>query len=98
MTNLARFESSMISLLSHLRIDKKRYPGDDYKQARGEVISHHIERHFPGQHDLEARHAVVHVEGGVLFVLSRERVDLYIVVQDGADGVLLGWSELVLED
>ena len=98
MTNLARFESSMISLLSHLRIDKKRYPGDDYKQARGEVISHHIERHFPGQHDLEARHAVVHVEGRVLLVLGRERVDLYVVVQDGPHRLLLHWYELVHED
>ena len=83
---------------SHLWIDKKWYPGDDYKEAWGQVVCHHVEGHFPGQDDFKSRHAVVHVEGRVLLVLRGERVDLDVIVQDGPDGLLLDRNELVFED
>ena len=59
-------------------------------------ISFH--RDLPSQHQLEARHRVVHVEGGVLLVLGDQGVNLDVIVEDGPDRLLLGRHKLVLED
>ena len=50
------------------------------------------------QHQLEARHGVVHVEGRVLLVFGDQGVNLNVVVEDRPDRLLLGGHELVLED
>ena len=42
-----------------------------------------IEIHKPGENQLEAGHAVVHVEGGVAGVFGLQGVNVDIVVQDG---------------
>jgi hypothetical protein len=36
--------------VAYLRVDKEGYPGDNYEEARGEVVGHHVEGHLPGQH------------------------------------------------
>ena len=44
----------------HLRINEEGNPADDDKETRGEIIGHDVERHLPGEQQLEARGAVVH--------------------------------------
>ena len=58
----------------------------------------HFYRDLSCQHQLEARHGVVHVKGRVLLVLRDQGVNLNVIVEDRPDRLLLGGHELVLED
>ena len=83
---------------SHLRVDEEGYPADHDEEAGGQVVGDHVEGHFPGEDQLEARHRVVHVEGRVLLLLGVQGVDLYLVVEDGPHRLLLHRDELIVED
>ena len=83
---------------SHLRVNEEWDPRDDHEEARGQVVGDHVEGGLPGQHQLEARHRVVHVEGLVARVLGGQGVDVDVVVQDGPDGFLFRRQELISEN
>lgn len=54
-----------------------------------------VDAYLAREDELEAGHRVVHVEGRVARVLGVEGVDVDVVVQDGADGLLLHGDKLV---
>ena len=81
----------------YLRINEKGNPAHNNKKSGGQVVSYNIEGCLPREHQLEARHGVVHVERGVAGVLGVERVDVDIIVEDGSDGLLLDWDEFISE-
>ena len=92
------YATSISPLLTHLRVDEEADPRDDDEEPRGEVVGDDVEGDLPGQHHLEAGHAVVHAQGHVVGLVGPEVVDLDLVVQDGLDGILLVGHELVGED
>ena len=85
-------------LVPHLWINQEWDPAHDNKEAGGEIVGDHIEGGLPWQHQLEARHGVVHVEGLVARVLRVEGVDVNIIVQDGPNSFLFSWQELISEN
>ena len=78
-----------------LWIDEEWDPADHNEETGGEIVGDHVEGGFPGEDQLEAGHWVVHAEGCVARVLGVERVDFYVIVQDGPDGLLFCWYELI---
>lgn len=56
-------------------------PGDDHEEARGEVVSDYVERHLPGEHQLEPSNAIVHSDGHVVRVAGVELTERDLVVE-----------------
>ena len=85
-------------LVPHLWINQEWNPAHDHKEAWRQVVGDHVEGGLPWQHQLEARHRVVHVEGLVARVLRVEGVNVNIIVQDGPNSFLFSGQELISEN
>lgn len=58
-------------------------PRHDNKEARWKIVGDDVERHFPGEQQLEAGDAVVHADGDVVGVGRLQGVKRDAVVQNG---------------